>query len=142
MKTNHEEEDSVFETIVKDKNDAIAMIAYCFYKLEKLDYFKQNPTVDDKEKHNICRALAGGERLNRIKRDARDMLSESLNSAVTDYCKNITPKKFRYGVYEGIVAGLILTIAAPFVWAFLYHLLLKADIWNPFVSMINSFPKK
>lgn len=110
------------------------MIAYCFYRLEKLDYFQKNPQVNTREaKSAVCHALSNAERMERIKRDASDMLSRSLHAALAEHCKGIKPKSFLSGVTEGVVAGFI----APLVWLLIYFILAKADLWQPFVQSIQ-----
>lgn len=150
---NHKIEDSVFEKIVTSKADATAMIAYCFYKLEKLKYLSDNPNLDEAHKETACLALIAGGNLDRIKRDAEEFLRRTSNEVVQAYIvqsnqsaidciRSFEPKHFWKCVWEGIVAGILVAVAIPFVWALLYYGLLKLDWWNPFVSMVDSLPKK
>lgn len=114
------------------------MIAYSLYRLEKIAWFKKNPELDQESKDKACETLIAGNHFDRFMDEARKALSAATDKAIADAVRRIRPKTFRRSVWEGIVAGLIATALAPFLWVMLYHALKLMDWWNPFVSLVDS----
>ncbi len=137
-KKNHDKENAVFERFVRNPKDVIAMIAYCLYRLEKIDFFKKNPTLTQPQKDNACDTLIAGNHFDRFMDEARKAITAATDKAVADAVKRLKPKGFRAAVWEGIVAGVVTLILAPLVWLGLYWLLVRMDVWPTFAAWVAS----
>lgn len=142
MTKNHEKENVVFERFVDNPKNLIAMIAYSFYRLEKIEYFNKKSELSQQEKDTACETLIAGKHFDRFKADARIALSAAVDNAVASALKKIKPKCFLRNMFESLLFGVMVAIIAPFVWLAIFHLLKGSDLWKPFVDWVNSLPKK
>lgn len=119
----------IYKELVNDEDDMVGMIAYCFYKQQKIEYIEQfeiknnrHPTDEDLSAfHQISNSPS---QLKNYRENAFRVAKNYSANVLTEKTKELddfyanrardeirsTKPNFMFGVYQGIVASLFFSI--------------------------------
>lgn len=109
--TSNSHSDDTFNTFVESPNDMRGMIAYCIYRFQKQQEFKDK-SVSDQEKTDFGRLCVTGRKYDSIK----DQASEIVGIFTDRVIKNHSKDKFWHDCRVGIVTGVVTALLSPFAW--------------------------
>ena len=112
-----------FEIFVEGQDDIRGMIAYCIYRFEKANIFKDK-TPTEGEIEDFRKLCVTGRDDDEIRAPA----TEALERFVDRVIKNHSHRKFWYDVRVGILAGIIAAVIAPFFWYGALFVIKKSNV--------------
>lgn len=122
----HIVDDYSFRQYVADKDDLDGMIAYCFYKFQKIDYLEKNPLLTEEQIATACASFVTGRNYADNKEKARNKITALERMTIAAFARQKAKRDWFISLSSGIVAAVL----APFAYTLLVHLISSSGVMN------------
>jgi|GEM_PF-3956497 len=117
-----------FKQYVADKNDIDGMVAYCFYKFQKIDYIQKNLHLPEEHLLKACESFVKGRNFLEHKERARNKIADLERATIAAFAR----QKTKRDLIIGICAGLVASLFAPLFYSGLDYLITSSGVIHSF----------
>lgn len=117
-------DESTFRQYVADKDDLKGMIAYCFYKFQKIKFLERNPLASEVEVARACKRFVSA----RSYAENLGKAQSKLDALEQETLEVFLSRKTKRDVYIGVISGIIAAVLAPLVFSLLQRAIMLSGV--------------
>lgn len=112
-------DECIFRHYVADKKDVQGIMAYGFYKFQKIKCLERNANLSQEERQRACQRFVLGRSFADNNAKAELLLSHVEREAIAHYLRQKTKRDLYVGVWAGVVAAVL----APIIFSALLYVI-------------------